>query len=112
MADQDRVGARGIQRAVGLVGEGEGAEGDAAVERQRHVAAELHGQAALRLRIVRRRPGGAGSGPVRSEEHTSELQSLMRISYAVFCLQKKNKEANLAIASQLDNYCNIVTPYK
>src|SRR3546814_6606222 len=32
------------------------------------------------------------SQPVsRSEEHTSELQSLMRISYAVFCLQKKNK---------------------
>src|SRR3546814_3597476 len=31
--------------------------------------------------------GGAG----RSEEHTSELQSLMRISYAVFCLKKKTK---------------------
>src|SRR3546814_4807096 len=29
--------------------------------------------------------------PARSEEHTSELQSLMRISYAVFCLKKKNK---------------------
>src|SRR3546814_2685289 len=29
-------------------------------------------------------------GPNRSEEHTSELQSLMRISYAVFCLTKKN----------------------
>src|SRR3546814_5980190 len=28
---------------------------------------------------------------VRSEEHTSELQSLMRISYAVFCLKKKNQ---------------------
>src|SRR3546814_5003417 len=28
----------------------------------------------------------------RSEEHTSELQSLMRISYAVFCLKKKSKE--------------------
>src|SRR3546814_5165181 len=28
--------------------------------------------------------------PQRSEEHTSELQSLMRISYAVFCLKKKN----------------------
>src|SRR3546814_2429857 len=28
----------------------------------------------------------------RSEEHTSELQSLMRSSYAVFCLKKKNKE--------------------
>src|SRR3546814_9977103 len=34
--------------------------------------------------------GGIGSG--RSEEHTSELQSLMRISYAVFCLKKKNKQ--------------------
>src|SRR3546814_5202719 len=31
-------------------------------------------------------------GPVRSEEHTSELQSLMRISYAVFCLTKKNTQ--------------------
>src|SRR3546814_4557128 len=31
----------------------------------------------------------------RSEEHTSELQSLMRISYAVFCLKKKNKLKNL-----------------
>src|SRR3546814_3333772 len=30
-------------------------------------------------------------GTDRSEEHTSELQSLMRISYAVFCLKKKNK---------------------
>src|SRR3546814_5883204 len=29
---------------------------------------------------------------VRSEEHTSELQSLMRISYAVFCLKKKKKQ--------------------
>src|SRR3546814_5406855 len=29
---------------------------------------------------------------LRSEEHTSELQSLMRISYAVFCLKKKNKK--------------------
>src|SRR3546814_4111383 len=29
--------------------------------------------------------------PVRSEEHTSELQSLMRISYAVFCLKKKTQ---------------------
>src|SRR3546814_6725545 len=32
-----------------------------------------------------------GGGDVRSEEHTSELQSLMRISYAVFCLKKKIK---------------------
>src|SRR3546814_9231958 len=33
-----------------------------------------------------------GASAVRSEEHTSELQSLMRISYAVFCLKKKNKQ--------------------
>src|SRR3546814_9040357 len=31
----------------------------------------------------------------RSEEHTSELQSLMRISYAVFCLKKKKKQHNI-----------------
>src|SRR3546814_171685 len=31
----------------------------------------------------------------RSEEHTSELQSLMRLSYAVFCLKKKNKQVNI-----------------
>src|SRR3546814_2965124 len=32
--------------------------------------------------------------PRRSEEHTSELQSLMRISYAVFCLKKKKQQKN------------------
>src|SRR3546814_2315523 len=32
------------------------------------------------------------AGPRRSEEHTSELQSLMRISYAVFCLKKKKEQ--------------------
>src|SRR3546814_6865957 len=34
----------------------------------------------------------ASGGQMRSEEHTSELQSLMRISYAVFCLKKKKKQ--------------------
>src|SRR3546814_1170816 len=40
------------------------------------------------------RAAGCGrvSGQKRSEEHTSELQSLMRTSYAVFCLKKKNKQ--------------------
>src|SRR3546814_10187175 len=52
----------------------------------------------------RKKTGRSGSGPIlgrspisailRSEEHTSELQSLMRISYAVFCLNKK-KENNI-----------------
>src|SRR3546814_9379461 len=36
--------------------------------------------------------GSVGAQRVRSEEHTSELQSLMRISYAVFCLKKKTKK--------------------
>src|SRR3546814_4797501 len=34
-------------------------------------------------------------GTLRSEEHTSELQSLMRISYAVFCLKKKKNNKNI-----------------
>src|SRR3546814_7529082 len=34
----------------------------------------------------------ASAAPERSEEHTSELQSLMRISYAVFCLKKKKQK--------------------
>src|SRR3546814_10106482 len=43
--------------------------------------------------------------PARSEEHTSELQSLMRISYAVFCLKKKNNtKAHLTILSQQSHY--------
>src|SRR3546814_8576905 len=38
------------------------------------------------------RGNARGLGQDRSEEHTSELQSLMRISYAVFCLKKKKKK--------------------
>src|SRR3546814_5645938 len=44
---------------------------------------------AMHLRLCWRKPRGG-----RSEEHTSELQSLMRISYAVFCLKKKKKHTN------------------
>src|SRR3546814_7840675 len=39
--------------------------------------------------------GQAPAFPCRSEEHTSELQSLMRISYAVFCLKTQNKSSTL-----------------
>src|SRR3546814_5048150 len=67
---------------------------------------------------VRRVPGGSRGGTEalegrqvelerqgkvsRSEEHTSELQSLMRISYAVFCLKKKNNTCTAIIQTQLD----------
>src|SRR3546814_2631651 len=52
----------------------------------------------------------------RSEEHTSELQSLMRISYAVFCLKKKNKKSNITILNnehiivQANNQTLLVLP--
>src|SRR3546814_3137608 len=41
--------------------------------------------------FFRQNDNGLSMGNARSEEHTSELQSLMRISYAVFCLKKKRK---------------------
>src|SRR3546814_5331352 len=79
-------------------------------ERARRVEAErlqiarqhLHGRDSAILdrrdKFAARREGKVGAAPeaealciseVRSEEHTSELQSLMRISYAVFCLKQK-----------------------
>src|SRR3546814_13236515 len=67
MADQDGVGAVRVQRAVGLVGQRERPEGDAAVEQERGLAAELHGLAPLLrrlLRVVCRRPGPIDPGVV------------------------------------------------
>src|SRR3546814_7653035 len=61
--------------------EGRGGAGDQGVE-------VVAGECQLRVR---------GLGAVRSEEHTSELQSLMRISYAVFCLKKKNKQQSYTV---------------
>src|SRR3546814_12408815 len=63
-------------------------------QRQHHVRLgdELHRRPRP---VIAERPAGqamaAREAVVRSEEHTSELQSLMRISYAVFCLKKKKK---------------------
>src|SRR3546814_4174345 len=48
-------------------------------------------RAAIRGGLIVRR--ATARGGLRSEEHTSELQSLMRISYAVFCLKKKKKQS-------------------
>src|SRR3546814_1973279 len=48
---------------------------------------------------------GPPDGTGRSEEHTSELQSLMRISYAVFCLKKKKKhQEKKRIVQQVDRH--------
>src|SRR3546814_1761658 len=48
---------------------------------------------------------------IRSEEHTSELQSLMRISYAVFCLKKKKKKTSNRNTNNIDNTTTYNTRY-
>src|SRR3546814_1416624 len=74
-----------------------------------HHAAEQHQlrQRAGELRKIFRQPASVEverlqRTPARSEEHTSELQSLMRISYAVFCLKKKKQ-------NQLTKYQHLCT---
>src|SRR3546814_3053228 len=66
------------------------------------VSSDVYRPAAIeQLRIV---AGSVGveffPSEVRSEEHTSELQSLMRISYAVFCLKKKKQKKHLRVTQQ------------
>src|SRR3546814_3884993 len=57
-------------------------------EKKNWVIARVAPASSLRFRLSRSVCGQSE----RSEEHTSELQSLMRISYAVFCLKKKNRK--------------------
>src|SRR3546814_2941190 len=92
--EQDRLGAHiliGIADAAR--NEGHGATRSRDVEA--HQASHHPSHAPNGVRIVdstdRDPVRRAGIEVGRSEEHTSELQSLMRISYAVFCLKKKNK---------------------
>src|SRR3546814_1561672 len=59
--------------------------------------------------LVRQRRAGAGSRIRRSEEHTSELQSLMRISYAVFCLKKKNTLNSHTYTNHIYTTTSIIT---
>src|SRR3546814_2500685 len=47
----------------------------------------------------------------KSEEHTSELQSLMRISYAVFCLKKKTSSTAIPTPTKRSYRINIYLPY-
>src|SRR3546814_6815296 len=77
--------ARGVERD--RRGAGDLADAGAGVHVQRDPA--LEHQVAFHHRIGSDHDARLA---VRSEEHTSELQSLMRISYAVFCLKKKNQQ--------------------
>src|SRR3546814_20875106 len=65
--------------------------------RSNSLGIQLGAGASHAARLVLCRPcnyGIQGQGAARSEEHTSELQSLMRISYAVFCLKKKKADSH------------------
>src|SRR3546814_1547713 len=68
---------------------------------QRSAMAEAAAEIGLGLKLLLRIDDAAerDSLELRSEEHTSELQSLMRISYAVFCLKKKKKTHQPKISS-------------
>src|SRR3546814_10376412 len=77
-----------VRKAAELASAEDVAELRAIVEQQRAVtgdaAAFVHADMGFHTRIAQ-----ITGNPIRSEEHTSELQSLMRTSYAVFCLKKK-----------------------
>src|SRR3546814_4075970 len=85
------------RRRTGSAGMGDQAEGrqvrDAHLLPVGEQALEVRGDAEHRRRALPfDRCGDHGRVERRSEEHTSELQSLMRISYAVFCLKKKKQK--------------------
>src|SRR3546814_9779149 len=82
--------ARATERGVRIDETGSGHGFGLAIVRDLAEATEITfrlGRSQLGGLVAELRWAGAESGPTRSEEHTSELQSLMRISYAVFCLK-------------------------
>src|SRR3546814_4517401 len=81
----DHIDRKGEGRSVLQVGEAAG-RAVGRDEARREIA-----RAALLEHVLQAKPADVGCERRRSEEHTSELQSLMRISYAVFCLKKKKK---------------------
>src|SRR3546814_1295112 len=102
-----RGASAGRREAVGPAGRGRSRQISGCDERERASVAGVRDVQSLdgRHGAVGEAPGGAGiqigsgrgegadrGGQGRSEEHTSELQSLMRISYAVLCLKKKKEE--------------------
>src|SRR3546814_4458081 len=86
VCSSDLAAAQAVRAAAAL-----GARGRSRISADRGAAPDrLSGRAALW--VVHRRERDRRGVLRRSEEHTSELQSLMRISYAVFCLKKKKKQ--------------------
>src|SRR3546814_1296794 len=74
-----------VDLAADLLGAGD----DASFAVEQHQCAGVVELAVGQLPVAHAEHAGDAAHVVRSEEHTSELQSLMRLSYAVFCLNKK-----------------------
>src|SRR3546814_10221646 len=97
---QRRVGGGALRLVAGIAADHKiGAAGQGPAQRFPGVAAHNDGVPKRRALEVRK----IGRQAPRSEEHTSELQSLMRISYAVFCLKKKSNASN-EVARQHDKH--------
>src|SRR3546814_4503176 len=91
-------GAKSLRRQTqgpAMVEEDERADHAALAERQD--AAHREAAAEIGLARVDDELGHGKASVLRSEEHTSELQSLMRISYAVFCLKKKQQPKHTVV---------------
>src|SRR3546814_5296748 len=87
----DALDRRTFQPAAGRFPGAARRQRDRAGGRRARLSAIAH-EPAVQRRHAASQPHGGGNRLCRSEEHTSELQSLMRISYAVFCLKKKNQK--------------------
>src|SRR3546814_2829428 len=84
----DQHAEEGVERQLGAGGDAGDQQGDD--EKAANRPQEMPEECRRRRRRTTDLRGGERVEEARSEEHTSELQSLMRISYAVFCLKKKN----------------------
>src|SRR3546814_9961189 len=100
LAENLGIGGEGHARAAAVGGRAQLFERPQWHPARETLAIKLPALRDLDLGLARQRVDDAGPDAVkaargriglRSEEHTSELQSLMRISYAVFCLKKKQK---------------------
>src|SRR3546814_7623050 len=93
--------------------DGAGADGSWPHSPVRSMTGRATARAAIPAPMIRSLPqsrrsrGGTEKKGPRSEEHTSELQSLMRISYAVSCLKKKNQNQQTDIDHQLQKHSTV-----
>src|SRR3546814_8454948 len=71
------------------------------LRRDRHLLRDRFGLILRRVDRNRSTRASSAGACLSSEEHTSELQSLMRISYAVFCLEKKTNKNNIKIITNI-----------